>query len=459
MSEIICGELIYKRKKYHFSFQDDILTLLPSKLEPYFSTLFNSDEEKVSYTNLNGKTEKNYNICFIHVKPNPIGSGAFRCFVPAYVLNKNNGLIPVPKADKIEKIIFKGPAIDNFYFPKKIVSDITKNRNVNININLNNYKAEEFEFKDEIIKIYSGYTLPRSKSINEVLNVSSFFEISFKKPKNVNYILKTYLKVQKFFGFLNNRRSINWNSITLRKTVYVESEENPLSIDLSLYVAHNPKDTIDLESYQKSITYEDIKDYLSELYKNVTKKDYNVYYMPLNRNDNSMIDNDKFLKIAYTFESQMRKNYRNFKSSINENFKYSKKIILKNINIELDALSNIDGTAKKKKYLNQFKDIIEKNDGNLEEKILYCFKKFDPVISRKKDSMQSHYNIKDIPYSFLAKQFVKRRNKIAHGEFISSFEPLDIISYHLVQICIYCLILERCSVPLEQIKKICSKLF
>lgn len=83
MSEIICGELIYKRKKYHFSFQDDILTLLPSKLEPYFLTLFNSDEEKVSYTNLNGKTEKNYYICFIHVKPNPIGSGAFRCFVPA----------------------------------------------------------------------------------------------------------------------------------------------------------------------------------------------------------------------------------------------------------------------------------------------------------------------------------------------------------------------------------------
>ena len=40
MNEIICGELIYKRKKYHFTFQDNILTMLPTKLEEYFSNFF-----------------------------------------------------------------------------------------------------------------------------------------------------------------------------------------------------------------------------------------------------------------------------------------------------------------------------------------------------------------------------------------------------------------------------------
>ena len=52
MNEIICGELIYKRKKYHFTFQDNILTMLPTKLEEYFSNLFFSDEEKVLNTNI-----------------------------------------------------------------------------------------------------------------------------------------------------------------------------------------------------------------------------------------------------------------------------------------------------------------------------------------------------------------------------------------------------------------------
>ena len=459
MSEIICGELIYKRKKYHFVFQDNILTMLPSKLEPYFLNLFYSDDEKILNTNIHGKTEKNYYICFIDVKPKPIGSGALRCFVPAYVLNKSNGLVPVPKADKIEKIIFKGAAIDNFYHPKKIVTSKTKDRNVIIDVNLDKFKAEKYELKDETINIYSRYVMPYSQNINEVLNVSSYFEICFNKPKSVNSILKTYLKVQKLFGFFNNRRIINWDSITLRKTVLIEDEEKPLSVDLFLYVAQDPKKNIDIEGYRNSITFEDIKDYLPELYKNITRKDYNVYYMPLNKNENSIVDNDKFLKIAYTFESQMRRIYPNFKSSINENFKYSRKYILKSINNELARLSSINGAGKKKKYLNQFKEIIEKSDGNLEEKILYCFKRFDTILLSKKNIMQSSYGIKDLSYESLSKSFIKRRNKIAHGEFTSGFEDIDMISYTLVKMSIYCLILERCSVPLEQIKKICNKIF
>ena len=301
--------------------------------------------------------------------------------------------------------------------------------------------------------------MPYSQNINEVLNVSSYFEICFNKPKSVNSILKTYLKVQKLFGFFNNRRIINWDSITLRKTVLIEDEEKPLSVDLFLYVAQDPKKNIDIEGYRNSITFEDIKDYLPELYKNITRKDYNVYYMPLNKNENSIVDNDKFLKIAYTFESQMRRIYPNFKSSINENFKYSRKYILKSINNELARLSSINGAGKKKKYLNQFKEIIEKSDGNLEEKILYCFKRFDTILLSKKNIMQSSYGIKDLSYESLSKSFIKRRNKIAHGEFTSGFEDIDMISYTLVKMSIYCLILERCSVPLEQIKKICNKIF
>lgn len=459
MNEIICGELTYKRKKYHFTFQDNILTMLPTKLEPYFLNLFYSDEDKVLSTNIHGITEKNYYICFIDAKPRPIGSGALRCFVPAYVLNKSNGLVPVPKADKIEKIIFKGPAIDNFYHPKKIVTSKTKDRNVTIDVNLDKFKAEKYELKDEIINIYSGYVMPYSKSINEVLNVSSYFEICFNKPKSVNSILKTYLKVQKLFGFFNNRRIINWDSITLRKTVLVEDEEKPLTVDLFLYVAQDPKKNVDIQSYRNSITFEDVKDYLPELYKNITRKDYNVYYMPLNKNENSVVDNDKFLKIAYTFESQMRISYPNFKSSINENFKYSKDFILKSINNELLLLSSVDGTGKKKKYLEQFKEMIEKSDGNLEEKILYCFKRFDAVLLARKNSMQFDYGIKELTYEVLSKSFIKRRNKIAHGEFTGGFENIDMISYTLVKMSVYCLILERCSVSLEQIKKICDKLF
>ena len=103
--------------------------------------------------------------------------------------------------------------------------------------------------------------------------------------------------------------------------------------------------------------------------------------------------------------------------------------------------------------------MIEKSDGNLEEKILYCFKRFDAVLLAKKNSMQSDYGIKELTYEVLSKSFIKRRNKIAHGEFTGGFEDIDMISYTLVKMSVYCLILERCSVPIEQIKNICNKLF
>lgn len=461
MIETICGELIYKRKKYHFSFQDNILTMIPLKLKKYSFADFFIDEDDTTNVNINinGITEKNFHICFLNVKPKKFGSGTFRCFVPAYILNKNNGLYPVPKINNIESIIFKGAPIDNFYHPKQIVNYNNNNKDITINVNLNEYTPEKFELNNETIIISSEYVVPYSRNINEVLNVSSSFEIQFKNPQKICNILKTYFKIQKFFGFLNNRKIIKWDTIILRKKVYLEDQKKYLPIDLFLYIAHDPNTKTDIENYMNSITFKDIKNNFLEIYKNVTKKDYNVYYMPLNKKENLLVDNDKFLKIAYTFESQMRVSYPDFKSSINENFYYSKNYILENINAEIKSLSTINGTKKKIKYLNQFKDIIEKSDGNLEEKILYCFKKFDNIISSKKDALLSNYHLKNLSYEALSKAFVKRRNKIAHGEFTGNFEDIDIISYILLQICIYCLILERSSVSLESIQNICNKLF
>ena len=459
MSEIICGELFYKRKKYHFTFQDNILNMLPSKLEPFYSMLFDYDEKETPNCNINGITEKKYNICFIDVKPRPVGSGVLRCFVPAYTLNKSNGLIPPPKADKIENIIFKGHAIDNFYPPKRIITNEPKGKNISININLDKFKAEKYDFKDEIIQIFSGYNMPNSNNSNEVLNVSSYFEISFKKPKSITSILKTYLKVQKLFGFLNNRQIVTWDSITLQKKIYIEEIQQNITIEFNLYVAYDPSKSIDIGSFSDSITLEDIKDYFPVLYTTLTRKDYNIYYLPLNKNDNSIVTNDYFLKIAYTFESQMLKCYPKFKSDINQNFKYSKSLLLRNITKELSRLSKIAGTGKKRKYLEDFYGKIKNIEGTLEEKLLFCLRKFDSVILARKNLMQSHYGLQDIPYQTISKSFSVRRNKIAHGIYVGNFEDIDIISYTLVKMCIYCLILEHCNIPIEEITKICNKLF
>ena len=70
-----------------------------------------------------------------------------------------------------------------------------------------------------------------------------------------------------------------------------------------------------------------------------------------------------------------------------------------------------------------------------------------------------NYDIEKAKDGILAEKFVKRRNDISHGNGTKQFEPLEIISYELLRICIYCITLEGCKFSEEKMKIFIDKIF
>lgn len=73
--------------------------------------------------------------------------------------------------------------------------------------------------------------------------------------------------------------------------------------------------------------------------------------------------------------------------------------------------------------------------------------------------MITNYEIDTIKDGVLAEKFSKRRNGISHENFVDAFTDIEIISYELVRMCIYCITLERCKMLEEKISNIVNKLF
>ena len=95
----------------------------------------------------------------------------------------------------------------------------------------------------------------------------------------------------------------------------------------------------------------------------------------------------------------------------------------------------------------------------MEEKITYSFNRYESILNNKRSYLLDVYHVSKIKNSILAQNFSKRRNKIAHGESTGNFNDLEIISYILIRMCIYCLTLERCKFSFDDIEKMVNKIF
>ena len=111
------------------------------------------------------------------------------------------------------------------------------------------------------------------------------------------------------------------------------------------------------------------------------------------------------------------------------------------------------------KNYDYFYKVIKEKEGTLEDKIVYSYKKYNNIISRKKEMLFYDFNIKPVKYGKLASSFITRRNDIAHGRGNREFNVFEIISYELLRICIYCITLERCKFNFDEIENIINKLF
>lgn len=474
MEQIYCGDLIFNDIKYKFDFRNNILVIIPDVLEDYTKWHFKNigKNNKFERVNVEGITNNGWYICFVHVKFSHLGRGILQAFVPGYTICKANCVSPLPKCEEISKIRFFGECLDRFYYPKRIIetSDFFHSDDITLEVNKTKLKTDDFIVNKDIFKFGVAWKMPYSSNINVVLDVESYLEIDFNSKKNIDEIVEYYLKVKKFFSFINNRKYIKFNKVIAYTIIPVNygiqhDDIRDEEFKFEFYFV-DPDEKYDLDKNITSIHLEDINNKFSKLYKLVTNKDFLTEYYPLSISDNNYVDNDKFVNAARAFESEFDKLYPKFKSSTSEEYALVKKSLLKCLNNKKNKANllikkDIDVKSNKKiiKECDYFNKIIGNIEGTLSEKVTYSLRKYKDIISNKKQILLNNHEILKIKEGTLADEFSKRRNNISHGNEVDAFTDVEVIAYELVRMCIYCITLKRCKISDENINNIVNKIF
>ena len=268
MEKLICGELEFKGIKYKFDYRNNILVLIPQILDDYAQWRFEhlGKNKECNFVNIEGRTNTGNYICFIHVRFSEIGSGALQAFVPGYAICRVNGVSHIPKLENIEEVKLYGECIDKFYYPKKII-DFKEKRNSNIRFELDNKntKSKRFEINKDTYTFGIHWNIPHALIGNQVLGVYSYLDLKFKESKNIDDIVEYYLKITKFFCFINNRRHIKFEKFLAYKKVLVdygiENEKNiqETTIEFEIYFV-DPDEEFDIDKSINAVRFEDVKD-------------------------------------------------------------------------------------------------------------------------------------------------------------------------------------------------------
>lgn len=473
MDKIICGELEFNNNKYYFNFRNNILVIQPEKMEDYSKWWFSFLGKEMSMdkrVNVEGETNEGKYICFVDVKFSQLGRGNLQAFVPAYVFGDGNSVSPLPKCINIEKMSLEGKSLDKFCYPKRIIrhNNFCEEKTIKLELDYNQFKNQKITIDKDVFEYCIYWTMPHSSDINNVLNVKTILTVTFNKPKNINEIVDYYRNVEKFFCFLNNRRIVRFSNIKLKKKEPViygfENNIKDMEFQFTLYITE-PQEEIDILDDLNCIRLDDVIEKYSKLYKNIIHEDFLIHYYPLNKKEDLLVDNDKYTQVSSAFESEFRKLFPDFKSSINEEYKEIKTGILKHVSNKKNKLKrNKRGLSKKQirtmlKYCEYFSKIVSNVDGTLEEKINFSYDRYQSILEKRRKQLLNIYNINSIKNTILAKSFSERRNKISHGKSTGNFNELEIISYILLRMCIYCLTLERCKFSFDEIDNMVNKLF
>lgn len=475
MNDIICGEVEFDGNMYKFDYRNNIIVLIPEKLENYLKWRFEQRTKSTIYErkNIEGKTNMGYYVCFLRVKFSELGSGTLKAFVPGYIICRNNTINPLPKFENIEKIRFYGDPIDSFFYPKNNITfgDITSQ---NIKIELEKIKSKNYTINKDKYTFGINWKIIHKANLNQVFNIYSYLDIKFYENKDINQVIDYYTNVSKFFSFINNRKHIKFENVYAYKKELVdygfgdEVNVQETQIEFEIHIIDSDEN-ISFEKSSNIIKLKEIEEKFVKLYKIVTNKDYLTEYYPLSKKDDYYIDNQKFNNVSSAFESEFDKLFPNFKSSTIEEYNEVKKMLLTSLcnkRKKTNKLIQETDCEDKRKYLkniikksNYFSKIIIKIEGTLEEKIIYSLEKYSFILNKVRQNLMSYYNIKKLKNGTLASKFSKRRNDISHGNYTNSFLNTEIIAYELIRICIYSLTLERCGFSNDRIKIIIADLF
>lgn len=461
MTKIICGTL-RKKNKFYFTFDVDnnILTMQPIQMKEYPSFLPDLDFDDYPYLkeriDIEGETNNYTYIRFLNVKFISIGRGCFQAWVPAYIIGITNGIIPVQKPEKINKIVFKGECIDRFMTSKSTVSNNwdRENDKLQINIDYGTDKVKKFSYKNLDFSLIPGWNMTTAqKDVSNLITMITSLTVKSKEELSVESIMEIYKCVEKLFSFICYRQHVQFDSIILNMVRVVEGHKTNVNFELHVSQADEKYDlpkvgkNMILKEYSKKIPL-----LIEELYENP----YMLLSFPTNSLMEPVIDHNKYISISAAFESEFELLYPKYKSTRKKNYNDAKQLTLKYLK---EQSKNKKHNSKTREYFGDIYDFVDNAEGRLEEQIRQVLKDYSYIIDLDRKVYQKKYqNISFDDYS-LAKSFADKRNNFSHGAKLEKFKILEVASYTMIRKINYAMVLKHSGIDKEQIQEIINQVF
>ena len=463
------GKINFNDKECAFHFENNILTIFPNSVSEqwnsYRDLFFRNKESKLEQETYYGTALAGNSIAFINVELVKFGRSFYRGYVPAYIVGKENGYIPAPKATDFVSMQFRGKCIDQLYNPKNIIKKETISKRLVPNFTF--YNSKEILKKIDVNNDKFNFNVMwniSSKELNTPIKLKSQIWIKFNEKKKVEDIINYYTSMSELMSFLYNRNIVEFDEIKLTSKIWVEKSEfdtwknkkrKLVPVDYYLHVNHNKKKEIDLLDLNLSLSLDTITNHFSDLYEILSNEKETLFAYPNNNYEASHVDSYQFIKIASSFEGQFDKLYPNYKSTSNEVYKALKDNVLNYIS----CLKKDDNTKRKNKYIDNFYNAINNLDGSLEEQITKALKDFTKPLEKIKQRLFVTYNLKNVTNGDLAHCFSKKRNEITHLALSRKFMEKEIVAYLLVKILIHCIILKRSKFDEKDIIEIINRIY
>lgn len=460
MTNTICG-VLRKKKKFYFSFNisEKILTIQPDKMNLMPSLFAESDFDDFPYLkdtiDLEGETNLGTYIRFINVKFSSIGRGCFQAWVPAYILGCSNGFYPIVKPNQINKLVFKGECIDRFMSSKCIASDTLDRDNykLQVNIDYGKDKIKKFYYDDIEFELVPGWTMTTNqKDVNKLLTVETSLVINSKKRLNIKSVMKLYEKIEKLFSFVCYRRHVEFNSIELSQITPIKYIDTPqdTTIRFELYISKDD-DNYDLPKIGKNMVLKDFTDKIPSLIKCLNEDEFMLLSLPSNSLTAPIIDNNRYISISSTFESEFDLLNPKFKSTRKKNYNDAKVATLKYLN---NQKNNARFNSQIRGYFGDLYNFIDRCEGRLEEQIIHELKEYSYIVEPERKFFANKYPTFDFSNNSLARAFVNKRDNLSHGSKLEKFKRVEIVSYSIIRKINYAMILERAGFDKKQIQEI-----
>ena len=448
MSNLISGVFSFKEENYSFVLEGQKVRLVDA---PFKTLKFCSDMEEVPY--IRGVTSGNRDILFLKCRFNarlPFSDFAFS--IAGYLLSTSN--TGYSHSFEFNRISFYSDAINTFYSPQNAL-DIQfdfDNWDGSAHIHVKPFFETQiqFSFNQDRVEFNMDRWFFERKEPTRIGSVETSFSVYCNEKKQPTEIEKYYFAIYDFLCFANYTLNISFNKVYL----FSKNEKGKDERIASAHIFSNHSN-YENDEYTTITSREIPPEKLGKLFAKVASlrgKDQRLpFYYPPNRNEARLIDSGKWLVTAICFEGLFEDTFPHFKTESNPVFQKIKELVV----AKTEEIDNDGFSKKEQKYLENFKNHINRYEGVLEEKFNHVFNSHKTVLEKILEGNERRYNVAhDTNYG---NQYMIYRNKLAHG----TVEPLgenEIAVYRLLCPMIYAMILQK-DFSENEISNMISKIF